>query len=359
VRLVLRGNVFLRHVFLLALCGALSPVCGGGETLDLVKFNDGTVIRGRILSMTGGEVTVQPAAGGSLKVGWDKVVELASGKTLVIRLKDGTELRGVALPGAEPGTIKVKSAGITSPATVPLEAVEAINPPEKKPVTYRGSLNAGASLSDGNTRNRTANLIGEFEARSERHRLTLGASYNYAEDSERITQRNAKGRMKYDFFPTKRLFIFASAFLEGDKFQDLNLRTALSAGPGYQFIDEGDFAGDWFSKMELYAEAGLAYFNEDFKTAQDNSYVSARWSVKFDWPLASLGATLFHYHEGYPGLKQAKDLYVTTEQGIRFHLWKNVTAGFQVNFRWDNTPAKGFKRTDTLYIATIGYVFDL
>ena len=77
-----------------------------------------------------------------------------------------------------------------------------------------------------------------------------------------------------DFFITKRLFWFAASYFEKDQFQDLNLRTALSSGPGYRFIEKGDYESPWLKDMTLYAEAGLAYFNEDFTT--DNDQMSFR-----------------------------------------------------------------------------------
>ena len=68
-----------------------------------------------------------------------------------------------------------------------------------------------------------------------------------------------------DFFITKRFFWYASSYFEKDTFQDLKLRTALSSGPGYNFIEKGDYASPWLKDLSLYAEAGLAYFNEDLR----------------------------------------------------------------------------------------------
>lgn len=48
------------------------------------------------------------------------------------------------------------------------------------------------------------------------------------------------------------------------------MRTALSTGPGYQFIERGDYSGI-LKDMTLYSEAGLSYFNEDFRIANDQS----------------------------------------------------------------------------------------
>ena len=91
--------------------------------------------------------------------------------------------------------------------------------------------------------------------------------------------RNSRGTIKLDFFLTKRLYWFASAYFEQDTFQDLKLRTASATGPGFQILDRGDLAGI-FRDMTLWTEAGAAYFNEDFKLADDKSSTRARCAIK-------------------------------------------------------------------------------
>ena len=334
----------------------LSGAAGAAE-LDQVTFKDGSVVYGTITNMSDGSLTMQTQLGGEVKAKWAEVASIRTAKPLHLVLSDGTELKGIAAAG-EAGSVQVTSPLLDQATVVKLDTVTDINP-DTRPVKYTGSVSAGASASDGNTRDRSVSLVGEFVARSKRQRFTLGASYNYAENKDGLTQRNAKGRLKYDFFLTDRLYLYANALLEGDTFQDLNLRATVGAGPGYQFIDEGDFEDPYFSGLQFYAEGGVSYVSEDYKSVPDTNYVSARWSAKLDWPLAETGVSLFHYHEGYPSLERSEDIYVTTEQGVRLAVWKNFTAAAQVNWRWDNTPSPGFKRSDTLYLLTLGYNFDL
>ena len=124
--------------------------------------------------------------------------------------------------------------------------------------------------------------------------------------------------------------------------------------------------------MEFYTEAGLAYFTEDYDRLVgpygidrvngkniDDSYISGRWAMRLDWPVSPDRVTIFHYHEGFPGLEDAKDLYIMTEQGVRLTVIENFVATVQVNWRWDNTPSAGFRRADTLYLFTLGYAAEL
>lgn len=327
------------------------------QGFDRVTLKDGSVLLGKLQKMVDGKLEVETAFGidETVSVKWSEVANLRTSADLPFVLKDGSRFVGTAEEGAE-GKIAIRLKDLAEPLTVTIDSVAAINPPEKKPVTYNGNLNFGASVADGNTQTKTASFSGEFVARSKRQRLTLRAAWNYAEDQDGLTARNTKGSMKYDFFVTERFFLFASALFEEDKFQDLNLRTALAAGPGYQFIQEGDFTEEWLSGLEAYGEVGLAFFDEDFKRGEDQRYLSARWAVKIDWAILPK-LTLFHNHEGYPGLEDASDLYITTETGVRLNIWANFIATLQVNWRWDNTPSPGFERSDTLYLMTLGYAF--
>ena len=81
---------------------------------------------------------------------------------------------------------------------------------------------------------RNGSLLGELSARSESLRLTILGRYIYGDNTGNLIVRNSRGTIKLDFFLTKRLYWFASAYFEQDTFQDLKLRTALATGPGYQ-----------------------------------------------------------------------------------------------------------------------------
>ncbi len=325
---------------------------------EIITLKDGSVVKGVIQTMTGGKLVVVTEFGGAITINWDDVVSLKTERPLEFHLQKDTTIKGSAAPGDQ-GAVVLTSPSFGGPANVKLKDVTAINPPVVKPITYKGGANVAASVSDGNTRTKSLSGSVNFEARSERQRLTAGAATNYAKDEDGLRVRNSHARLKYDYFATKRLYAFASAFLEGDYFQDLKLRTALSAGPGYQFIDRGDFVTECLSKLEMFGEAGLSYFNEDFRRSEDASYMAARWALKIDWPFWTDRMSFFHFHEGYPSVEDAKDFYVTSETGLRFLLTKNFNAGVQVNYRYDSTPAPGNQRGDALYLFTLGYNFEM
>lgn len=325
--------------------------------LDVVTLKDGSVIYGEVIEMTGGLLQIKNAlAADIIKVKWAEVSKLTVTHPIPFHLKEGTVLVGT-VEESEPGTMKLKVGSTGSTMTVPMDIVTQVNPVVQPPIVYTGSVNAAYSQSTGNSHLRNVSMVGDFVARSEQLRLTLNGRYVYGDNNGSLNTRNAKGTIKLDFFITKRLFWFASAYFENDYFQDLKLRTAIASGPGYQWIDRGDFNG-LLKDMTFYTEAGPAYFNEDFRVAPDKASFRARVAMKFNWPLFDDRITLYHNDEIFPSLQDFSDFYLTMDNGVRFMIWEGLTSGLQVTTRYNNRPPLRTVNTDNLYLLTLGYAFD-
>jgi putative salt-induced outer membrane protein YdiY len=326
--------------------------------LDMVTLKDGSVLYGEVIEMSGGVLLIKTAAAAEniVKINWASVSKLAINHPIPFHLKEGSVLIGTATEGPN-GTINVRAEPLKGTMEVPMDSVTSINPVLQPPVIYSGSVTGGYSQTTGNSHLKNASLLGDFVARSEQLRLSINGRYVYGDNANTLIARNARGTIKLDFFITKRLFWFASAYFEQDTFQDLKMRTALATGPGYQFIERGDFSGI-LKDMTLYAEAGLAYFNEDFRVADDESSLRGRWSVKLNWPILDDRVTFYHFDEVYPSLQNTKNYFMTMDNGVRFKLFEGFVSGFQVTTRFNSAPAKGTGDTDNLYLMTLGYSFD-
>lgn len=325
--------------------------------VDTVTLKDGSVIYGEVIEMGAGLLLIKsPAAGDLIKIKWAEVSTLRITHPIPFHLKEGTVITGTAEEG-EPGLLRLKAEPLQGTLAVPMDSVQSVNPVIQRPVIYVGTLSGGFSQTTGNSHLHNASLLGELVARSEQLRLTINGRYVYGDNANTLTARNAKGTIKLDFFVTKRFFWFASAYFENDRFQDLKMRTAISSGPGYQFIDRGDFDG-LYKDMTLYVEAGVAYFNEDFQTAADSNSIRGRWSMKFYWPMFNERITLYHYDEFYPSLQNSKNFYLTMDNGVKFNLVNGFVSSIQVTTRYNNNPAPGTGDTDNLYLITLGYGFD-
>ena len=327
-------------------------------TLDVVTLKNGSVIYGEVIEMAGGVLQIKTPASPDnlLKVNWSDVSKLSVNHPIPFHLKEGSVIMGTATAGPN-GMLNVQAEPLKGTMEVPMDSVTSMNPVIQPPVIYRGNLTGGFSQTTGNSQLRNASLLGEFVARSEQLRLTINGRYVYGDNANTLVARSARGTIKLDFFITKRLFWFASSYFENDQFQDLKMRTALASGPGYQFIDHGDFSGI-LKNMTLYTEAGPAYFNEDFRVAEDASSFRARLSLKFNWPLWDDRITLYHYDEVYPSLQNTKNYFLTMDSGVRFKLIEGLVSSFQMTTRFNSNPAQGTGDTDNLYLMTLGYSFD-
>jgi uncharacterized protein DUF481 len=313
--------------------------------IDTVTLKDGSVIYGEVLEMDGGILFLKNAANPDnlIKLKWDNVTKLTVTHPIPFHLREGTILNGTTTEGAD-GVLVIHAEPLKGTMEVPMTDVKSVNPLIQPSVIYVGNL-------------RNASLLGELVARSDLLRLTMNVRYVYGDDAGSLITRNARGTIKLDFFITKKFFWFTSAYFENDRFQDLKLRTALASGPGYQWIDRGDYEG--ISKdMTLYTEAGLAYFNEDFNTAGDTSSVRARISVKWNWPFFEDSIAIYHFSELFPSLQNTSDVFFTMDNGVRFKIWKNFISSFQITTRYNSRPAPGTTDTDNLYLITLGYALD-
>jgi putative salt-induced outer membrane protein YdiY len=320
---------------------------------DMVKLKDGSIVYGEIKDMTEGNLRMKIgfALEKTISIKWAEVLQITTDHPLPFRLKDGTVLVGT-LAESEQGNLKVKVDPLGAMVPVPLDMVTTIN---RSPVEFQGNFTLGVAGASGNAELKNVSGLAELVARGDTLRLSLIGRYVYGEANSQVAVRNARGTIKLDFFVTKRFFLFTSAYFEQDTFQDLNLRTALAAGPGYQLIDKGDFKSPYASDMQLYGELGLAYFNEDFKTRTDQTSTRLRFSLKWDWPIIKDKIAAYHYDEFFPSLDNAKDFYLTTDQGLIFNLLENFVAKLQVTYRFNNRPPPGIQSSDTIYLMTFGY----
>jgi len=353
-------NVFVAAILVFTLCLGVSAAeaADAPPPLDVVTLKDGSNIYGEVIEMAGGVLVMKTPSSPDnvIKVKWSDVAKLAVNHPIPFHLKEGSILVGTATAGSD-GNLNIQSEPLKGSLTVPLDAIGSVNPLIQPPVLYSGSLTGGFSQTTGNSQLKNASLLGDFVARSEQLRLSINGRYVYGENANTLIARNARGTIKLDFFITKRFYWFASAYVENDRFQDLKMRTALASGPGFQFIERGDFNGI-FKDMTFYTEAGVSFFNEDFRVANDQSSIRARVSMKFNWPMFDDRITFYHYNEFYPSLENASNYYLTMDNGLRFRIWEGFVSGVQVTTRYNSRPAPGTGDTDNLYLFTLGYSFD-
>jgi len=313
---------------------------------DQIRLKNGDRISGKVVRMQDGKLVFETSYAGEISIEWSEVLSLMAEDALKVELSDETAVEGMTKP-TEGGKMKLLTEKITEPVSFDLADVKAINRASEPTVKFKGHVNVGLRKTDGNTDTETAHFDGEFVARTAKNRYTLGAEYNRAEDQGEKTAKNIIGFGKYDHFLTEKWYLYSNVFFEKDEFKDLNLRSSIGAGAGYQFFET--------PIMNLSLEAGLTYVNEDFEEALDDDYPAGRWSLDFDRYFFNKIIQFFHFHEGSVGLEDTDDMFIRTRTGIRVPVYKNLKATAQYNFDWDRSPTPGREKEDEMYIFMLGY----
>jgi len=319
----------------------------GSVMADEVLLKNGDHLTGQVVRMEEDKLIFKTSYAGEISILWQEAAGIETEASVEVVLTDKTSLKGIPLP-AEKGKMRLKLSKIVETVSFDLTEVQAINPkPPESAVKLKGHINMGLSATSGNTDTKNGHLDGEFVARTEKNRFTLGAEFNRTEDEGKETVNNALGYLKYDHFLSEKWFLYSNALFEKDKFKDLNLRTALGAGAGYQFLET--------PLTNLSLEAGLTYVNEDFDLAEDKDYPAGRWSLNFERDLWDKAVQVFHFHEGFVSLEDTDDVFIRSRTGLRLPIYKNLKTTAQYNYDWDKSPEPGREKADKAYLLTLGY----
>jgi hypothetical protein len=199
---------------------------------DLNK--NGQPLIGKVVLLKDNKPIFETSYAGEISIKWEQIGHIQTDTPIRVILSDGTVAIGIAVP-TEMGKIKIKAAKIDEMVSFDLADVVSINPKPKPVVKLTGRINIGLRKTKGNTETDNFHLDGEIIARTEKNRYTLGGEANQVKDRGEETANNATGYMRYDYFLTEKWFLNSNALFEKDKFQDLNLRTSVGLGIGYQF----------------------------------------------------------------------------------------------------------------------------
>jgi hypothetical protein len=246
---------------------------------DEIQLRSGDRISGRVVQLAGGTLTFKTPHG-DLKIPWSDIAAITITQTLRVTLATKEVRTITAMAAAEPGRVTLDPGG-----PVALTDIVALGP-IMPPITITGGANAGFLTSSGNTDVNNLRLDADAAIRQSANRYTATAAVNRAEDSDVETVRNWTTSLNYDRFLTSRLFLNANSIFTNNPFRDLDLRTALGGGVGYQMIDN--------SRVKLTANVGLGWVNEDFIAAIDDDYIAVRESAALDVFVVPSRVQLFH-----------------------------------------------------------------
>ena len=331
------------------ICMALISLCitTGKVMADEVWLKNGDRITGKIERLENNSLILTTSYAGEITITWQEVSNLRTDESIKVIFDDGTSIQASISPGEE-GRVTVKPNRLLKPGAVELAQFKTINPkPAEPPLKIKARVNFGANFTNGNTDTADIYGDGEFVAYTGKNRYTIGGSYQNSKDRDVTTADSVMGYMQYDYFLGKKWYLYGNATGEKDEFKDLNLRTSVGLGAGYQFI--------LTDLTDLSLEGGLSYVNEDYIEALDNSYSAGRWAFQWDHDFLNKSLRFFHHHSGLVSLEDANDIVIYSQTGLRMPLYKHLNATTQFNYDYDNSPAPGREKADRTIIFSLGY----
>jgi putative salt-induced outer membrane protein YdiY len=334
-------------ISILALCGVLSTVCS--VIADELHLLNGDVITGQVIRMEDNKLFFKTSYAGEIKVDWPEVRNLISDDAIKVILSDGTVLEGFARKASE-NTMRLETKKLEAPSDFKLSAVTAINPGKKPIVKITGRTNVGLTQERGNNDTDSLRLDGEFIARTEKSRYTLRGELDKERAEGVTTVDNWLAYGNYSYYLSRKWFLYGQTLFEHDKFSDLDLRSTLGAGAGYQFFES--------EALNLSAAIGPAWVNEDFIKAEDDDYAAGQWLIEYDQFLFKKFVQLFHRQTGWVKVSDSNKWILLTRQGLRFPIYKGFTTTVQYNYDYDNDPsADADKKWDSKLMFLLGWQF--
>jgi putative salt-induced outer membrane protein YdiY len=309
---------------------------------DEVLLRGGDRYTGRVVSLSGGTLTFKTAHG-ELKIPWADVTSLTVTEPLVLTVGTQPAATVTAIAPAEAGRVTLTPGG--GVALTDITGMAQVEPP----VVVDGGASAGFLQTRGNTDVNSLRLDADVSIRQRQNRFTANAAVNNAEDDDEKTVDNWTAAFNYDRFLTKRLFVNANAIFTNDQFKDLDLRTALGGGLGYEVFDT--------PRVKLTVKGGVGWVNENFIVAEDDDYTALRESAALDIGIVPNRVLFFHKHDGYFGVTGEDNLFIKSQTGVRLTIVANFVTTAQFDLDYDRSPSPGRQGVDRTFSLTFGYRF--
>jgi putative salt-induced outer membrane protein YdiY len=321
---------------------ALALITALPARADEVRLKNGDRFTGVTVALTGGTLAFS-TPGGDLKIPWPDVASLAIEQPMLVTVGTAPPTSAMFAAADAAGRVTLVPGG-------PVALVDIVALARPQPAwVVTGGAGAGIVQSSGNTQVNNLRVSGDVVAKGAADRYTVAAIATHAKDRGIETARNWSASGKYDRFLTRRLYANANANFTNDRFRDIDLRTALGAGLGYQVIDT--------ARIRLSADGGLAWVKENFTSIPDDSYAAAHEAVGLQVDLVPARAQAFHQHDGYFGVTGDDKMFIRTQNGVRFSLAAGFVTTIEEDVDYDRTPSPGRRNTDRTFSLTLGYRF--
>ena len=321
---------------------------------DEIHLKNGDRISGKIQHLVNGKLTFKADVAGPVTVDLSNIQTLSSDDPIEVNLKDETGFTQ-KVSSAEPGRFAIEGSESMKAQEFAVADIVSINPPVKPIPKWTGDIAVGITSTHGNTKTEMISANANFAKRTEKDRTTVSTDYAKGKQQDPDTGEDVtiedwwRARGKYDYFFTKKMYGYLDGRYEKDAIAELDRRTIIGLGAGYQWIESDD--------MNFSTEFGLASLYEKYDNQTDsNSEITLQLGYNFDKKLRE-NIKFVHDLTYYPSIDKFSDYYLTTTAGVRADFTEAFFLTLKAILNYDATPAIGAHKTDVKYFLGLGYRF--
>jgi putative salt-induced outer membrane protein YdiY len=319
----------------------------GYALADEVVLKNGDRLSGKILEIKDGVLTLETSYSEPIILKFDEVLQMSSSEPVELHLADGEILKGSITTGAN-RQVAVEAGPEREAVAVGMNNIVALNPPPKEPATWKGNINVGGNWQDGNTDTMNVSAGALAVRRTENDRFLINFLYNKSEDDGRRTAENTWGQLKYDYFLSPKWYLYLNVDMLSDEFKDINFRTSVGPGVGYQFWEGDD--------KSLGLEAGVSYTNEDRDVGEDTDWLAARVGINFLYRL--FDRVLFtDQFVIYPNLDDTGEYTLRNEAAFVTDIGASWALRLSNIWERNSNPGPGLEQDDFTWILGLQYSF--
>jgi len=341
-----KGKAVLAVAFFLILLMASNAVA------DEVRLKNGGVLPGKIVGMEDGKLVLKTSYAGEISIEWSEVATLRTDSPVHVVIEHDTyyaSSEGIIELG-EDERIKLKTDEMQEVTSHDLATVKSINAEAQPSTKMKATIKSGIDIEKGNTDKEEYHLDGELIVRTELDRYTIRGEFDLEKSNNKKTDDNWKVYGRYDYFLANKWFLTGFSVFEKDQFKDIDLRSTLGGGVGYQFFEE--------ALKELQVQAGLSFVFENFIDAEDDEHLEGIWALEYDRWLFEKKFKFYHKHMGFVGLEDIEDWRVETITGFQIPVYRRLAVGTQFDWDYDNTPSSEEKEWDWELLLTVGWNYE-
>jgi putative salt-induced outer membrane protein YdiY len=299
---------------------------------DRIYFTDGESITGVLVGIEEGKVKWSSAILGEVTADQRHVEYIESGDHFDLKLT-GEELSNCWMFVQRDKQHLHCDQGVSPLSDWKLVVAAGQTLAKRPPVLHKkGDVVVALEDSSGNSDITKYDINARTELRylDTRHTISLRHQDESADGDK--TRKSWLGTYQYDQFFTEQWFATGNAFYETNKFRELDQRTSVGLGMGYQFLETTYFG--------LLGKGSLNYVDEDFTDGTSNTRPAFLWNLDFAWRVDGEGVELFHRHAMLQSFEKREDYEINTITGFRYPINGSLSSVIQLEYNYDNLPAK-------------------